>query len=232
MKIFTNIYKYNLWGFGSGTGSLKFNNQPYIDFLNNFLKTHPEIKNIVDLGCGDWQLQQHINLKNKEYLGIDIVDKVILANKKKFEKNNIRFKCRNFLEEDIPESDLLIIKDVLQHLSDENIQKFFNILKNTKYKYILVTNDISKFNLNFIDIPDGMYKPIDITRKPYSFNAELKLEYYEKLYLYLFLLSVSIMAILIKIKGYKLYIFTMGLLLFYGYGILPKKTVYLIKSKV
>lgn len=232
MKIFTNIYKYNLWGFGSGTGSLKFNNQPYIDFLNDFLKTHSDINNIVDLGCGDWQLHRHINLNNRKYIGVDIVNKVIQINKKKFEKNNITFECKNFLKDSIPDSDLLIIKDVLQHLSNENILKFFKILKNTKYKYILITNDISKFNLNNIDIPDGMYKPIDITREPYNYNAELKLEYYEKLYLILFLVCLVTITILIKMKGYKLYIFTLVLLLFYGYGILPKKTVYLITNKV
>ena len=64
MKIFSNIYKYNLWGFGSGTGSLKFNNQKYIDFMNDFLKNHTDVSSIIDLGCGDWQLHKHINLNN------------------------------------------------------------------------------------------------------------------------------------------------------------------------
>ena len=34
MNIFKYIYIYNLWGFGSGSGSLSQNNKQYIDFLN------------------------------------------------------------------------------------------------------------------------------------------------------------------------------------------------------
>ena len=231
MKIFSNIYKYNLWGFGSGTGSLKFNNQQYIDFMNNFLKDHNDISSIIDLGCGDWQLHKHINLNNKKYLGIDIVDEVIKVNKKKYGNLKIDFLCNNFLKEKIPNADLIIVKDVLQHLSDENIKTFLNNIKNVKYKYLLITNDVSKFNLNYFDIPNGMYKPLDITKSPYNYKSKIMLKYYEKIYLITFFSILIGILIMVKTKGYKLYFFSLILLIIYGYGILPKKIVYLIKSK-
>jgi SAM-dependent methyltransferase len=228
MKIFNNIYKYNLWGFGSGTGSLKFNNKQYIKFMNEFLKKHNDITKIVDLGCGDWQLHKHINLEKKKYLGIDIVDKIINTNKKIYGSNNISFQCINFLDNELPEADLCIIKDVLQHLSDENIHKFFNKLKKKIYKYVLITNDISKFNLNYLDIPNGMYKPIDITKSPYNYKAKNMLCYYEKIYLISYFILLLIISSLVYFKGYKLYIISLILLIIYGIGILPKKTVYLL----
>lgn len=228
MKIFNNIYKYNLWGFGSGTGSLKCNNKEYIDFMNEFLKKHTDITKIVDLGCGDWQLHEHIHLENKEYLGIDIVEKVININNKKYGSKNVSFKCIDFLDNELPVADLYIIKDVLQHLSDENIHKFLGKIKKAKYKYVLITNDISKFNLNYLDIPNGMYKPLDITKNPYNYKAKNMLCYYEKIYLIIYFILLLIISSLVYLKGYKLYIVSFILLIIYGIFILPKKTIYLL----
>ena len=66
MKIFENIYKYNLWLFGSGSGSIKIKNIKYITCLQNFLK-QKKITSVCDLGCGDWQLSQHIDWSNINY---------------------------------------------------------------------------------------------------------------------------------------------------------------------
>ena len=79
MKIFDTIYKYNLWLFGSGTGSLAINNKPYISFLNKFIKEN-NIKSVIDIGCGDWQISENIDWSNIKYLGIDVVQSVIDKN--------------------------------------------------------------------------------------------------------------------------------------------------------
>ena len=68
MKVFDAIYKYNLWIFGSGSGSLAINNKPYIKYLKNFLKNN-NIKTVVDIGCGDWQISENIDWTNIKYLG-------------------------------------------------------------------------------------------------------------------------------------------------------------------
>lgn len=232
MKIFTNIYKYNLWGFGSGTGSLKFNNEPYIEYLNNFLKEKNDIHSILDIGCGDWQLNKHIDFTNKEYLGIDIVENVIKKNKILYSKKNIKFLCKNILEFDLPKADLYIVKDVIQHLSDDNIKILLNKLKkNNRFKYLLIINDVSNLNLNHFDIPDGMYKPIDITKSPFNLMAKQVLQYSEKIYTLVYFVLLLTCLLLVYIKGYKLYYFTLLLIIFYGLAIFPKKTVYLIKNE-
>ena len=77
MSIFDKIYKYNLWVFGSGSGSIPINNKPYINFLNNFLINY-NIKSIIDIGCGDWQISKNINWNNTKYLGIDIVKMLLI----------------------------------------------------------------------------------------------------------------------------------------------------------
>ena len=60
--IFTNIYEYNYWGNNnnseykgsSGGGSyIEYNKDTYVPFLKKFIINH-NIKDVVDLGCGDF----------------------------------------------------------------------------------------------------------------------------------------------------------------------------------
>ena len=72
-----------------------------------------------------------------------------------------------------------------------------------------------------------MYKPIDINSKPYNMNYTKKLEYYEKLYQVLYVILLLISLYLVYKYGYKLYYFTLLLLVVYGFTLFPKKIVYL-----
>ena len=162
-------------------------------------------------------------------MGIDIVNTVIDNNLKHYSTNKITFKCINFLDSDfkLPSGDLLIVKDVLQHLSNSNIRIFFNKMRNSNYKYILITNDVSKINFNYLNINDGMYKPINISKSPYKYTGKVVLRYYDKLYL----IMCALIMIYISYRIYKNpnglnYMFLL-IWIFYIYFILPIKEVYL-----
>ena len=76
------------------------------------------------------------------YRGIDVVDDLIEHNKKTFGDENTTFECIDVSQDGvmIPEGDLLIIRQVLQHLSNADIQKILQ--KSFRFKYILVTEHI------------------------------------------------------------------------------------------
>ena len=145
-KTFTNIYNKNIWGNGSGKGSTIRYNKKYIEYLENLIK-EKNIKSVLDLGCGDWQFSKVVNYDNVNYLGVDCVESVIQYNVKNYKKNNIDFKCNSifnlddFFNTDI---DLVIIKDVLQHLSDNEIEEVLTKLLKKPFKYLLITNAYSK----------------------------------------------------------------------------------------
>src|SRR5690349_1094208 len=122
--VFETIYQRNVWGGGSGAGSNPQIARPYMMFLQAFL-TNNRIGSVVDIGCGDWQFSQFINWGPATYLGIDIVGSVIEQNKQRFARPNVSFVCTNPLDEnfDPPRGDLLLLKDVLQHLSNANVKK-------------------------------------------------------------------------------------------------------------
>tara|TARA_B100001094_G_C18184444_1_gene802872 strand:- start:2388 stop:3002 length:615 start_codon:yes stop_codon:yes gene_type:complete len=172
-EAFTEIYKKNRWGNGSGSGSnMSPDNKKYIEILEGILKDYG-IKTICDIGCGDWRFSQFINFKGCKYLGIDCVKSVIDENKKEYTKKNINFEHKSVEDNYIPSGyDLIIIKDVIQHWEDEDIIKYMNeLIKNNKY--VFTTNgykfmrDKSKNELTKRDINNNYrYFPVDINKYP------------------------------------------------------------------
>ena len=164
-KVFTQIYDYNFWGKGSGTGSTPQYNSEYIIVLETIFNLL-SIKNIIDIGCGDWQFSQHVNFNGINYLGIDVVDKLIETNNKLFGKTNITFKQMDVLNNaaDIGNTDLIILKDILQHWPTKYIVDILSILR-SKTKYLLITN-CSHQKTAEDDISLGEYRPLSHTLFP------------------------------------------------------------------
>lgn len=176
-KAFTAVYEQALWGCNeegvgfSGTGSAVQYAAPYMSFLQNFLKTN-NIRSVVDIGCGDWTFSRFINWGDISYTGIDIVKSVIDRNKERFSSPNITFIHGDGTYEDLPAADLLICKDVLQHLSNESVAEF---LKHTgKFKHCLITNDIDfgGFGGNNLQIVDGDHRMLDLSQPPFNVRGE------------------------------------------------------------
>ena len=179
--VFTNIYHNKTWGTNrqgeghSGGGSTLQSTEQYRKFLQNFLLTH-QITSVVDLGCGDWEFSKSMNWTNINYLGIEVVKSLVEKNQTKYGSLTINFVHMSD-SSDLPSSDLLIIKDVLQHLSNQDI---FTILGQfPKYKYVLITNDIDQKTLTSTnpDIPSGEYRVLDLTKHPFLLKASKVLTY-------------------------------------------------------
>tara|TARA_Y100000385_G_C12801461_1_gene512061 strand:- start:24 stop:620 length:597 start_codon:yes stop_codon:yes gene_type:complete len=170
---FSKIYSKNIWGGGSGTGSkMSRNNQKYIDILQDILNKY-EINTICDVGCGDWEFSQNIDFGKREYLGIDCVSSVIEKDKENFKDKNINFDHKVIGDDYIPEGfDLIIIKDVIQHWTDEDIMKYFSQIIE-KNKYVFSTNgykfmrDPTKNTLDKRDISNQYrYHPVSVDKYP------------------------------------------------------------------
>ena len=112
---FTQIYARNIWGSGSGDGSLPKHTKGYRRFLERFIRDK-QIKSVVDYGCGDWQFSRLINWDGVRYLGLDIVDSLIEHNLKTYRKDNITFEVLGGTPAQLPDAELIILKDVLSAL--------------------------------------------------------------------------------------------------------------------
>ena len=163
--IFTGSYKKS--GTATPEGSLLVNAKPYIDFLQAFLKEN-NIRSVVEVGCGDWKVSRYISWGDIQYHGYDIVKSVIEQNKK-YGSPAIKFTHADALSTDLPAADLLLCKDVLQHLSNEDIVAF--LAQTPKYKHCLMTNDITNLQQASTDnspIKTGGYRCLDLNKQPFK----------------------------------------------------------------
>jgi len=172
-KIFTKIYNDGKWYAGSGSGSLPSNTIKYRKFLKEYIAKN-NIKKIIDVGCGDWNFSKLMDWSGAKYMGIDVVEFLIKANKKKYENENIRFVCADAREIQLPEADLLILKDVLQHWSNKEIKKFLQKVRSCEN--VLALNTCKGENLNE-DILNGDMRPLDLGIEPFDYKIEELLRY-------------------------------------------------------
>lgn len=171
-KVFTSIYQAKAWAENpSGEGSTPENTRLYRFFLQNFLKDH-SIKNVVDLGSGDWGFSCLIDWTGIQYTGYDICKEMIERNQAQFGSKTINFIYGNGLRENLPKADLLICKDVLQHLPLDEIMILLPQLP--KFKYALLINDVDPITLTTenIDVPAGSYRFIDLTKPPFHLSGQ------------------------------------------------------------
>jgi SAM-dependent methyltransferase len=167
---FNRIYTEGVWGRDvagkgtSGSGSTLEITREYRAYLQDFIRTH-RVRSVVDAGSGDWSFSSAIDWGGASYLGVDVASDVIEAVRRKHEKENVRFRVGDITEE-LPGADLLISKDVLQHLPNELVHKFItNNLRKGKYKWALLTNDRGSGNL---DTAPGGYRAIDLAAPPFN----------------------------------------------------------------
>lgn len=144
--VMNQIYDMKLWGgnthdFYSGIGSHepKIVN-PYLKIVITFLKSKNNTLVVCDLGCGDFNIGKHITKYTKKYIAIDVVEKLIERNQKLFKDDHLEFYCLDIAKDKLPATDCLIIRQVLQHLSNSEIQKILK--KIAFYKYVILTEHI------------------------------------------------------------------------------------------
>ncbi len=171
---FELIYSKGIWGGGSGAGSDLCNTIVYVAYVQHLMKRF-SVQSIVDIGCGDWRFSKYLDFRECQYLGIDVVAQVIENNRRFYEQQNIKFKLADATCFDTPNCDLLLCKDVLQHISNRNVQ---SILTRARVARVaLFTNDYHPSNP---DCANGNTRPIDITAPPFAFKAKARLAFLGK----------------------------------------------------
>ena len=144
--VMNQIYEMHLWGgnafdFYSGFGSHypKIINS-YLKVVVAFLESHNRSLVVCDLGCGDFNIGKHFTQYTKKYIAIDIVENLIDRNKTLYKEDNLVFACLDITKDDLPEADCMILRQVLQHLSNLEVQNLVEKLAN--YKYVILTEHI------------------------------------------------------------------------------------------
>ena len=161
--IFSEIYTKNMWGgskdkgFYSGRGSHEEHIvKPYVACCVEFLSSFDTALVVVDLGCGDFNIGSRIAPAAKEYIACDVVPSLIEDNKKKFNFKNCRFQVVDMSKDEIPAGDVVIIRQVLQHLSNQDITNVVRKIEKS-FDYLILTEHLPdrEFTPN-LDKPTGV----------------------------------------------------------------------------
>ena len=146
-EVFSEVYERRLWsgsvntegedGFFSGPGSNAQAAVPYAEFVRGFI-SRQGIKSVIDLGCGDFRVGRLIAGACTKYVGIDIVEQLVAANTEAFGSDVVSFRAMNIIEDELPNGDLCLVREVLQHLSNAQINRILKKL--AKYEFVLVTD--------------------------------------------------------------------------------------------
>lgn len=147
-QTFEYIYMNNKWGrlnseteFYSGPGSHdeRYVN-PYCELIKNFISEH-NIMKVCDIGCGDFNVASKWINEYIQYEGVDIVQSLIDHHNKKYGNDHIHFQCLDIVDDELPDAQLCLVRQVLQHLSNEEISLFLK--KINKYRYVIITESVT-----------------------------------------------------------------------------------------
>jgi hypothetical protein len=188
-EIFSSIYQNH--GFGStesrsGPGSTLSETEKLRESIRSLIKDY-NIKSITDLPCGDLNWIHLLFNDVEKYTGCDIVEECVQDNKNKYPEHE--FHCLDLALDKIPESDLLIVRDVIGH---QPLETGLNIVKNilnSKCKYLLSTTWANKTGNSWkpsgfgeVDrenegVEFGRFYPVNLMSEPFNFpDPELYIE--------------------------------------------------------
>ena len=186
-QAFATIYTEGCWGrstdpeqlFYSGTGSHDTTVvSTYVEALREFLSSLDQKPNVVDLGCGDFSVGSKLRPLCANYVACDIVESLISWNKQKYQSEGVDFRVLDIIDEELPEGDIVFIRQVFQHLSNAQILKVLPKVT-AKYKYLVLTEDLP-LSCSFVCNIDKSVGPdirlrqesgIILTRPPFNLQA-------------------------------------------------------------
>jgi len=144
-ETFRKIYLTKAWGgsgepFSSGAGSRGDVAEVYCRFVTKFIKDR-RIKSVLDLGCGDFEVGRQIVDRTKiTYTGVDIVPELIQHHQSTAKDPCVNFACLDITRDNLPDAELCLVRQVLQHLSNREISQVLANLEG--YRYVLISEDV------------------------------------------------------------------------------------------
>ena len=167
-EVFTDIFSSNMWGSSesvSGKGSTKESTQGAVDAVNIIINEY-KISSMLDIPCGDFNWMKNVNFKNINYIGADIVDKLVEDNNTKYSDDNISFEVLDITKDELPKSDLVVVRDCFVHLPNNLILKAIKNIISSGSKYLLTTTFLEHQENS--DIRIGGWHSVNINSSPFN----------------------------------------------------------------
>lgn len=147
-EVFTRVYSERLWGAGlderdyySGEGSRNGAMvRPYVAAVRTFLADFATKPDVVDLGCGDFYVGRQLRDLCGSYIACDVVPDLIARNRRMFGSLGVDFRTVDLVSDELPNGDVAILRQVLQHL--DNAQISLIVPKLQRYRWLVFTEHL------------------------------------------------------------------------------------------
>jgi SAM-dependent methyltransferase len=189
-EAFDRIYEQGTWSGGtdqlSGGGSYGRAADEYLAFLTAFIKKQ-DVRSVLDIGCGDFNVGARIAPHVARYYAFDVSARIIDLNKSRFASmSNVEFRHVNACTEPLVKADLVTVRQVLQHLTNAQIEMILQNIERTAPKFLLVGEHLSERTPSFrpnLDLPShsadtrvAIGSGVVLSEPPFSRKAALVAE--------------------------------------------------------
>jgi hypothetical protein len=172
-EIFDGIYKTNYWRgeSRSGEGSDLIQTQQIREVFPVLLKSLGA-KSMLDIPCGDYYWMQHVDLP-VTYIGADIVQQVVKINNEKYSDIHHKFMHLDVCTDKLPQVDLIFARDLLVHLSYDDIRRALQNMEESGSTWLLTTTFTGRDSN--IDIITGDWRTLNLQLTPFNFPEPVKI---------------------------------------------------------
>jgi hypothetical protein len=174
-EVFSVIHRQKAWGdceSVSGPGSGIIRTSALRDQIPRLLE-ELGVRTLLDAGCGDFNWLKEVDLDLDSYIGVDVVEELVVELGRKYANERRRFLNLDITCDRLPQADLILCRDCLVHLSFSQISAALRNFKRSNSTYLLTTTFI-RFVDN-ADIAMGEWRPINLQEPPFNFPAPLRL---------------------------------------------------------
>ena len=130
-----------------------------------------EISSLLDVACGEFSWMRSVDLTGVDYVGLDIVRKVVDSNRA-HESDHVTFRRANLLADRLPAVDLVLCRDGFVHFCYRDIWLALRNICRSRSSYLLTTTFPKRHNR---DIWTGDWRPLNLEAEPFNLAQPLEL---------------------------------------------------------
>jgi SAM-dependent methyltransferase len=147
----------------------------WIEVVQSLVDQLPKGSTILDIGCGDWELMKFVDWTGYNYIGYDVSGLQVDRVTELYSAPNVKFVQGDACEVELPKANLVLMKDVIQHLQNASISRLmYTALDPSKHDRIIVCYKGLWFEdgATNMDLSEpGRYREVDLGMPPWNFES-------------------------------------------------------------
>ncbi len=130
---------------------------------------HLGVNSLLDAPCGDFHWMRQVALGVARYVGVDIMTAVIEAHQARYRRPDRTFLRADLLHGELPRCDAVFCRDLLPHLSFQEIAAVLNNFRRSGADWLLTTTFTQARGPANPDTSDGRWRPLSLHQAPFEF---------------------------------------------------------------